>query len=310
MPYAAHKSISTSPLAGGITITDAQYALAIAAMTDKANPRKVSVANGFQLVAPSTPEPVALMQAFTLPSLGNRFPVNTGLARHPSGVGWLCGDDGRNLTGNVNDGGVIWYNEDFTQVLANFKSSAMGMTTQHSIQGVAAVPGTNDFWCVARFIGNTSSTSRIIKCNATTGAAIWTGACPNSSNAIAVVPEDNQHYSMQTNGVITRWNADGNNAAPSFTLPNAGQADALHYLGSGKFLATYGGNGANGTVAYFSIIGNTLSVIRTVTIPGATAIEGVAIHDGFIWVNNDGEYHGQSPALNRVLKYSLGSLLD
>lgn len=310
MPFAAANKISTGHLPGCVSISEEQYAQALAGMINKANPKKVSVANGFQMVAPSFVEPIALMEAITLPSLGTRNPVNTGLARHPSGNGWLVGDDGRTLTGTTTDGGVIWYNDDFTQVLANFKAIAtMGLTNQHSIQGVCAVPGTNEFWCIGRLLPTTGN-SRVLKCDATTGAVLLNVPCQNTGNGIAVVPEHGVYYTVQTTGELTKWDLLGVYLPPIVDLNTQTSNDMLHYLGNGKMLLTYGANLSNGYIAVLDISGASPVVTKTVQIPGSNAIEGVAIHDGFIWLNNDGEYHSASPALNRVLKYSLGTLLD
>ncbi|MBX5131601.1 hypothetical protein HJB80_02690 [Rhizobium lentis] len=279
-------------------------------MTNKADPKKVSVANGFQMVAPSYVEPIALIEAVTLPSLGTRNPVCTGLARHPSGNGWLVGDDGRTVTGTTTDGGVIWYNEDFTQILANFKTIAtFGLTNQHSIQGVCAIPGTNEFWCVGRRIPTTEN-SRVLKCDATTGAVLLNVPCQNTGNGIAVVPEHSVYYTLQTTGELTKWDLVGVYLPPIVDLNTQTTNDMLHYLGNGKMLLTYGANLSDGYIVVLDISGASPVIKKTVQIPGSNAIEGVAIHDGFIWLCNDGEYHSATPALNRVLKYSIGTLLD
>lgn len=310
MPFAAANKISTGHIPGAITITETQYAQAIAGMTNKAAPKKVSVANGFQMVAPSYVEPIALMEAITLPSLGTRNPVCTGLARHPSGNGWLVGDDGRTVTGTTTDGGVIWYNEDFTTILANFKTIAtFGLTNQHSIQGVCAIPGTDEFWCIGRLLPTTAN-SRVLKCDATTGAVLLNVPCQNTGNGIAVVPEHSVYYTLQTTGELTKWDLLGVYLPPIVDLNTQTSNDMLHYLGNGKMLLTYGANLSNGYVSVLDISGASPVITKTVQLPGSNAIEGVCIHDGFIWLCNDGEYHSASPALNRVLKYSLGTLLD
>ncbi|MBX5112674.1 hypothetical protein [Rhizobium lentis] len=310
MPFAAANKISTGHLPGGITISEAQYTQALAGMTSKAAPKKVSVANGFQMVAPSFIEPIALMEAITLPSLGSRNPVCTGLARHPLGTGWLVGDDGRPVNGTTTDGGVIWYNDDFTDVIENFKAiPTLGLTSQHSIQGVCAVPGSNEFWCIGRLLPTTGN-SRVLKCDATTGAVLLNVPCQNTGNGIAVVPEHGIYYTLQTTGELTKWDMAGVYLPSIVDLNTQTTNDMLQYLGDGKMLMTYGANLSSGYISVVDITGASPVMTKTVQLPGSNAIEGVAIHDGFIWICNDGEYHSASPALNRVLKYSLGNLLD
>lgn len=310
MPYAATGKVSTSPLTSGVQITDAQYLAAIAAMTDKVNPKKVTIAGGFALVAPSTPEPVALVQAFNLPTLGTRFPVNTGLARHPSGNGWLCGDDGRAAgASGPNDAGVIWYNDNFTTVLAHWKISSIGVgSNQHSVQGLCAIPGSNQFWAVARNLGSANSTA--FRCNATTGALEFQALCQNTANGIAFLPDRNQYVTCQPNGALTFWSAAGVHVPPIVSVSGVTEGDMLLYLGNNKLLLTWGASGGAGYITRFNIAGSTPVIEKTVQIPIANAIEGVVIHDGFIWLNNDGQYHAASPTINRVLQMTIGDLLD
>lgn len=314
MPYAAHNAISTARIPGAIEITDAQYLEAVAGMTSQADPRKVSVATGFKLVKPSNPEAIAIMGSYNLPALPDgRMPVNTGLARHPSGNGWLCGDDGRTLTGSTTDGGVIWYNEDFTEILANFKTIGdFGLTNQYSIQGVCAIPGTNEFWALARFIANTTTNSKVVKCNATTGEVLLTALCQNTANGIAVVPEQGVYYTVQITGEITKWDINTGIYTQETIVDMNTQStnDMLLYLGDGKMLMTYGANGSNGVIVTLNISSGVPKIVKSTTIPGSNAMEGIVVYDGFLWMNNDGHYHGQNPALNRVIKYSLGTLLD
>lgn len=53
MPYAANNQISTSPVVGGIEITDQQYAEALAGMVSG---KQVSIDGGFALIDPPAPE--------------------------------------------------------------------------------------------------------------------------------------------------------------------------------------------------------------------------------------------------------------
>lgn len=53
MPYAANGQISTSPIAGGIEITDQQYAEALAGMVEG---KLVSIDGGFAVIDPPEPE--------------------------------------------------------------------------------------------------------------------------------------------------------------------------------------------------------------------------------------------------------------
>jgi len=252
---------------------------------------------------------ITLLETFNLPTLGDRYPVNTGLARHPSGNGWLVGDDGRTLTGKTTDGGVIWYNDDFTTIIDNFKTIGhFKLTNQHSIQGISVVDGSNEFWCVARKLNSGHST--VIRANATTGEVISSSLCQNTGNGIAVVPERGFFYTLQITGELTKWDLNGVHLPPIIDLNSSSSNDMLHYLGNNRMLLTYGDNGTNGVAVLYDISGSKPVIIRTMTIPSANAIEGVCVYDGYIWVNNDGQYHGQKPALNRVLKYSLGGLTN
>ncbi|MAI17145.1 MAG: hypothetical protein CBC71_06295 [Rhodobacteraceae bacterium TMED111] len=278
---------------------------------DNGGLKNITFSGDFTEIAESE-EGLSFIEAFDLPLLPEgRYPVNTGLARHPSGNGWLVGDDGRTPSQSSFHGGVIWYNDDFTQVLDRwFTVSDFGLNSNFSIQGIHADAGTNEFWCVARRIPNDTTNSKVLKVNATTGAVLFTALTQSpqygAGNGIAV--SGNKYYTLGVDGRISTWDMTGSLIPPIDTVNNHPQNDHLHNLNDGRLLLSCGANGSDGIIQIINE--STMAVEKEVTVPDADAIEGIVMYDGFLWVNNDGHFHSGTPLKNRVLKYSVGDLLS
>lgn len=310
MPYAFYGRVSTSPIAGGISISDSQYAEAISAMTDRDSPEQVSISGGtFALVSPSLPIEITLSldTATTLPAVdgGSRVPVNTGLARHPDG-GWIVGDDGRVPFGSTFDAGLIHYDDEWVQ-LERISWAGLGVgDDKFSCQGVAVDILDNSVYGVAKDTDGTGSVA--VQVSLEDWSLIRQVGIPNETNGLAIDTDQRQFLILREGGLLERRSmADGSliYAYPRVIMPSA---DMLYYLGAGKLLVTYGPNGAPGIMEYWDVSTGGIIALYRFTMGGADAIEGVVVHDERLYLNNDANFHAGSPDLNRVLEYDVEGL--
>lgn len=83
-------------------------------------------------------------------------------------------------------------------------------------------------------------------------------------------------------------------------------ADHDHLFFDGSFLwVTAGANGVDGTLTQYRIEGSTPRTVRTYTLAGATAIEGVYMEGNDVWIGNDAYFHLGGANFNRILTYEL-----
>lgn len=310
MPYAVPGRVSLSAMAGAVVITASQYTAALAGMTDPVNPLQVKVAGGVFSLGPvvlPAQQVLPMMSAVTLPNVsgGSRSPVCTGLARHPSGLGWLVGDDGRTGSGATSfDAGVIWYDEDWVQ-LARYRRADLGYgDNKFSVQGVAGDPRDGSFYFIAK--DTDGSGTAILQVSA---AAVLVRAIPVhvNSNGLMIVPEQNQFIIMLDEKRLVRRDIS-TGAVIAQTAIDLASPDQLHYLGGGKALLTHGSNGVNGAAVVLDVSTENAAQERRVVFTGADAVEGVVYHGGKLFVTNDAKFHTGSPALNRVLIYDAENL--
>lgn len=310
MPYAAPGKVSMAEMAGAVAITATQYADALAAMTDPVTPRQVSVVGGvFSMVPVSLPatQTLPLASATTLPNVdgSSRAPVCTGLARHPSGLGWLVGDDGRTGRGDTSfDAGVIWYDEAWAQV-ARYRRADLGYgDNKFSVQGVAGDPRDGSFYFIAK--DTDGSDTAILQVSAT-GTPVRAIPVHTNSNGLMIIPEQNQLVVLiDEKRLVRRDLATG--AVIAQTPIDLKSQDHLHYLGDGKALVTHGANGVNGAAVLIDVSTQNVEQDRRIVLSGADAVEGVVYHNGRLYVTNDAKFHPGSPALNRVLVYDAQGL--
>ena len=256
---------------------------------------------------------MTFIESITLPAVsGGRLPVCTGLARHPSGTGWLVGDDGRAPGVSTNDGGVIHYDDNFTTILAHHKAIAdWGLTNSHSAQGVGSVPGSGQYWVLLRDIAN-SSGFKALRINAATGAVVSNFSMPNTSNGLTVDGANNCFWVLQDAGGITKYDMTTGTQIGSGTDLNSDTTnDHVLYNPTrpNRMYVTRGQNGATGVISLYSYNSSneSYSLLDNQNVSGANAIEGACFYNNCIYFCNDGNYHGGT--VNAIRVYSVGDLL-
>ncbi|MBV7408210.1 hypothetical protein [Maritimibacter sp. DP1N21-5] len=309
MPYAISGKVSTYEIAGGITISDAQYAAALAGMTNAADPKQVSVSGGvMSLITPSLPitSSLTMQAATTLPNItgGSRPPVNTGLARHPDG-GWIVGDDGRVQGGTTFDAGLVHYNDGYVQQ-SRTRLATLGVgDNKFSVQGVAVHGGS--VYAVAKDTDGTGTV--IIEVELSDWSLVRQIDVPDDTNGLAVDYDRGQFLTLDDAGVLKRRPLSDGALTYQYPALGVGSPDMLHYLGGGKILITYGPNGTSGLALVADISTGSIVRERLLTMSGADAIEGAAVHNGTLYLNNDANFHYGNPELNRLLEYDVSGLL-
>lgn len=231
----------------------------------------------------------------------------TGLARDPlDGCWWV----GNGIGTPQSYAGVTQLSPDLTTVLGAFDVASWGLGSSYngSVQGVAFDTSDASLWAVLKA---TSGGGAFLLHIARTGALIGAPAslAQPTANGIAY-DADRDLLAILHDGSpgTVRWfsksGTDLSAANQVLTLPsNLADHVAFDPI-SGDLLASWGDNGSAGVIGRFSRAsygGWTLVGVDTLT--GADAIEGIAVHDGSVYVVNDAATHPGSPVANRILRY-------
>lgn len=230
----------------------------------------------------------------------SRTPTCTGLSRHPSGTGWLVGDDGR--VNGVPGGtpAIIWYSDDFQTQLGHFTLASIGVPSEnYSVQGVVGMPD-GTFYAVGLDIDYQNTF--VFQADATTGELIRTFPTMPKGNGIAYDYDRGEIIVLTSDNILLRISEEtGEEIARSQVLDALKPSDMAFYLGDGKLLVTFGKNNRPGRMAVLDVSSDSVSIERTFSVTEADAIEGAALHDGLLYLNNDGVFHNGSPMKDRIL---------
>lgn len=223
----------------------------------------------------------------------------TGLAYDAATDTFWVGNDGRGAPADTsNEPSVINLSKDGTTIISQIDMEAL-TGDDDSVQGVTVDTSDNTLWVVQ---GEDAGTiSNVSKAGALISQFTFTNLDPNG---IAYDSLEDELIVLKANGFLYRVSKAGTTLQSYGDLGSGSTWDQLQFdpVKNGVWI-TEGSNGSDGRVWFYSFANEVLSESRTV--PNADAIEGIVILGDDMYIMNDAYFHSGSPALNRLLVYTV-----
>lgn len=224
----------------------------------------------------------------------------TGLARAPDGTWWVCASHG--TVGAPTS--LRRYSADFSTELQNINLEPL-YSGVYSIQGLCYDTDDDTLW----FADFTNGYVRHIDTDGTplSGDVAFTspaGVAIDYANGHLLI-----HQADTVGTVFWKWNKSAGTLASSGNLSIAYSDQIFFDQKSRCLLVTAGYQYANPSTQptrlhFVSIDGpNIADVMGSILLPEAAAVEGIVLHDGVLYVNDDLGFHGSPGDKNAVHRF-------
>lgn len=241
--------------------------------------------------------------------------TNTGITRAPDGTWWLVNHPAG--APSRSDGILVRFSADFSTVLETIDLGAVyGVGTIGGPQGIVYDTDDDTLWF-------TSALMNRVKHIRTDGTPLPAddivfpspaGLAIDQAQGTLIILESEGSASNQNAGIMRTVNKSTGATVASGTLTDHPDWDQIHFDQDSRALFVTGGYEYAGQgdtyVSIYSMDGpnylRQLSFIRT---PEPDAIEGIAYHDGKLYINNDAGFHGGASGVNEVVEYDVGAIV-
>lgn len=230
-------------------------------------------------------------------SVSGRGFTCTGLARLPDGR-WVVGNHGMATGASPYAPSVVILSADMTTISAEHLIATIDpAAVLGSVQGVAINAAGN-------ILVSQKSTKKIYEITPS-GALVSTITVSNEVNALGY--DTLTGYVLYANDAtqIRSVNATtGAQVVASRIAECQGAIDQIQFDATlNGFWYTFGENGENGRLGFFSFSSQTTT--HMITLPGADAVEGVYVSGRDVWIANDALYHGGATLKNAIRHYTV-----
>lgn len=249
----------------------------------------------------STWRTISLTTGQTLPETGSRTGAGypgTGATLDPTDYSFWGGYGTARASSAA---GIVHLSADLTTIRDYYSVASLGISPG-SVQGVAYDSSDDTIWFILKL---TTRGTRLVHMTKDGSLISDRGLRSADSNGLAYDSTRDQLIVMKTTGTVNwidKETLDG--TGKSFTATGRNNDQLAYDPARDELLVSGGANGTDGTIKRYDVSGSRATLIETITLEGADAIEGIVLYGNDYVVWNDAATHPGNPPENRVLVYS------